>query len=179
MAYLLMLPDGTTGTNQWAKSDLGETEEALVQSDDDDTSYIYEISQSHEITFTMANPSVSEAAIDFDEDVSVRLFMFAHYYQGSGTIATLLQITGTGISLAGDAVNIAVNSSYPSYAGTIFTNKSLGTAWDYAGLENIQARIDVTGRPIRFSQVRVSYIHVRVDYTEVTADNATFFGANF
>ena len=40
MPYFIILPDGTTGTNQWAKSDAGETEEALVQSNDDDTSKI-------------------------------------------------------------------------------------------------------------------------------------------
>ena len=179
MATFLLLPDGTTGTNQWANSG-GSSHEESVQSNDDGTSYVYEISQSHEITFTMANPSISEASIDFDEDVTVRLYMHAHYNNGSGTIATLLQITGTGISLTGDAINIAIDSDYPAYISSSFTDKSLGTAWDYAGLQNIQARIDVTARPVRFSQVRVSYIYARVDYTAITAaDNSTFFGANF
>ena len=179
MSQFFMLPDGTTGTNQWANSG-GSSHEESVQSNDDDTSYVYEISQSHEITFTMAIPSVSEAGIDFDEDVTVQLFMYAHYYNGSGTIATLLQITGTGISCAGDTKNITVDSSYPVYAGSSFTTKSLGTDWDYAGLQNVQARIDVTARPVRFSQVRVTYIYARVDYTAITtADNSTFFGANF
>ena len=97
MATFLLLPDGTTGTNQWANSG-GSSHEESVQSDDDDTSYVYEISQSHEITFTMANPSVSEAAIDFDGSISVQLFMHAYYYNGSVTIATLFLITGSGIS---------------------------------------------------------------------------------
>ena len=40
MAFILLLPDGTTGTNEWANSG-GSSHEESVQSDDDDTSYVY------------------------------------------------------------------------------------------------------------------------------------------
>jgi len=183
MPNLLMLPDGTTGTNEWSKSDAGETEESLVQSDDDDTSFVYETRRGHEITFTMADPGVAEAAIDFDEDVTVRASIAAHYYNGgAGTVDMTIQITGTGITLGASTQTITVDDTYPVYHGSATTNKAIGTAWDYAGLQNCQVKLDCTGVPARFTALRVSYVYIRVDYTaavSAAADNATFFGANF
>ena len=180
MAFFFMLPDNTTGTNEWSNTG-GASYHESVQSDDDDTSFIYETREGHEITLTMANPGVVEAGIDFDEDVTVRPSVTAHYQGGSGTVDLDMQVTGTGISLTASTVNVAVDSSYPVYSGTASTFKSLGTDWDYTGLENCQVRLECTSRPDRFSALRVSYVYVRVDYTAVAAvtDNAIFFGANF
>ena len=180
MAYFLILPDGTTGTNEWTNTG-GASYHESVQSDDDDTSFVYETRSGHEITFTMADPSVAEGAIDFDEDVTVRPIMTAHYYNGgAGTVDMTIQLTGTGISLAAATKTITVDSSYPTYDGSTTTVKSFGTSWDYAGLENCQVKLDCTGVPARFTALRVSYVYIRVDYTAAeVADNATFFGANF
>ena len=181
MAFFLMLPDGTTGTNEWDNTG-GASHEASTQSDDDDTSFIYETRVGHEITLTMADPGVAEENIDFDEDVSVRPIAAAHYEGGSGTVDMDIRITGTGIVLGTATVNVAVDDSYPTYAGGVTTNKSVGTDWDYAGLENCQVKLECTSRPDRFSYLRVSYVYIRVDYTAVavaTTDNATFFGTNF
>tara|TARA_Y100000034_G_C6752695_1_gene334742 strand:+ start:139 stop:681 length:543 start_codon:yes stop_codon:yes gene_type:complete len=180
MAYFLMLPDGTTGTNEW-QTNGAATPQAAVTSDDDQTSYIYETRQGHEITLTMANPGVAEETIDFDEDISLRAFTTAHYDHGSGTVDMDIQVTGTGIMLAAATVNVAVDNSYPSYVGLTNMYKSLGSDWDYTALENSQIYLECTSRPDRFSSLRVSYAFIRVDYTAivVAADNATFFGANF
>ena len=180
MAFFLMLPDNTTGTNDWQTTGAANPQTA-TQSDDDDTSFIYETRQGHEITLTMADPSVVEAGIDFGEDVTVQPFLTAHYKGGSGTVDLDMQVTGTGITLAATTVNVAVDSSYPVYSGGATTIKSFLTDWDYAGLENCQVKLECTGRPDRFSYLRVSYVFIRVDYTAlpVAADNATFFGANF
>ena len=180
MAFFLILPDGTTGTNEWGNTG-GSSHAASTVSDDDDTSFIYETLQGHEITLTMANPSVSEAGIDFGETVTVQPYATAHYEGGSGTVDMAIQMTGTGISLAATTVNVAVDSSYPAYSGSSTVIKSFGTVWDYAGLENIQVKLDCTGRPDRFSYLRVSWVYVKVNYTAaaVAADNSIFFGANF
>ena len=181
MAFFLMLPDNTTGTNEWQTTGAADPETA-TQSDDDDTSFIYETREGHEITLTMANPSVAEAGIDFDEDVTVRPAATAHYEGGSGTVDMDIQLTGTGITLAATTVNVAVDSSYPIYNGGATTIKSFLTDWDYAGLENCQVKLECTGRPDRFSYLRVSYVYIRVDYTAAVVaveHNATFFGANF
>ena len=181
MAFFLMLPDNTTGTNEWGNFG-GASYEASAASDDDDTSFIYETRQGHEITLTMADPSVVEAGIDFGEDVTVQPFLTAHYKGGSGTVDLDMQVTGTGITLAATTVNVAVDSSYPVYSGGATTIKSFLTDWDYADLENCQVKLECTGRPDRFSYLRVSYVFIRVDYTAAVAaveHNTTFFGANF
>jgi len=192
MATLTMLPDGTTGTNEWHKSDAGETEEALVQSDDGASSYIYEQATSNqEITFTMANPSVAEAGIDFNEDVTVQAFMKADYTFVGGTDFGAphtydylkIQITGTGIVLGAQSKTLTTeDGSYPLYSGTATTFKSIGNTWDYEGLQNCQVKLENTSRPLRFHPIRVSYVYIKVTYTAAeveVANNAPFFGANF
>jgi len=178
MAQFTLLPDGTTGTNNWQCS-TGSDFVDLVDEDDDST-YIYETLQNGEITYTFANPSVSESDIDFTEDVTVSAFAHAHY-NGPGSVT--MQITTYGSGILVPTVTVGVDSStYPAYAGASGTNKSLGTAWDYAGLENLQMKLKCTGRPARFRQLRVSYIFFTVDYTEaapIEVDNAIFFGSNF
>jgi len=192
MATLTMLPDGTTGTNEWHKSDAGETEEALVQSDDGASSYIYEQATSNqEITFTMANPSVAEAGIDFNEDVTVQAFMKADYTFVGGTDFGAphtydylkIQITGTGIVLGAQSKTLTTeDGSYPLYSGTATTFKSIGNTWDYEGLQNCQVKLENTSRPLRFHPIRVSYVYIKVMYSSRSvevANNAPFFGANF
>ena len=190
MANLTLLPDGTTGTNEWTNSG-GASFEASCAADDGASSYIYEqASANNEITLTMANPSVLEAGIDFDEDVTVQAFMKADYTfvgavdaGGPHTYTYLkIQLTGTGISRAADSKTLTTeDGSYPLYSGTSTTIKTLGADWDYAGLQNIQVKLENTSRPARFHPIRVSYVYVKVTYTELvtTTDNSTFFGANF
>ena len=189
MANFTMLPDGTTGTNEWTNSG-GASFEASCAADDGATSYIYEqVSANNEITFTMANPSVAEASIDFDEDVTVQAFMKADYTFVGGTDFGAphtydylkIQITGTDISLSAQSKTLTTeDGSYPLYSGLAFGFKSVGTDWDYAGLQNCQVKLENTSRPARFHPIRVSYVYIKVTYTEAAvADNATFFGANF
>lgn len=176
MAQFTLLPDGTTGTNNWECS-TGSDFVDLVDEDDDST-YIYETAFNGQITYTFANPSVAESDIDFDEDVTVSAFAHAHY-TALGSVNMRITTTGTGILLPGPNVSVD-NSAYPAYSGTSGTVKSVGTDWDYTGLENLQMTLKCTGRPVRFSYLRVSYIFFTVDYTEAAvADNAIFFGSNF
>ena len=179
MATFYLVPDNTTGTNEWTCS-TGSDFVDLVDEDDDST-YIWETRQNGEINYTFADPSVGEVYIDFDEDVTVSAFAHAHYTSLSGTVNMAILTNGTDISVA--ASTVAVDSStYPAYAGASVTQKSLGVDWDYAGLQNLQMKITCTSRPARFNYLRVSYIFFRVDYTAeevAVADNATFFGANF
>ena len=189
MATFIMLPDGTTGTNEWTNSG-GASFEASCAADDGATSYIYEqASANNEITFTMSNPSVAEAAIDFDEDVIVTPYMKADYTFVGGTDLggphvydfLNIQVTGTDINIAATSKRLGTeDGSYPTYSGTSTIIKSFGTVWDYAGLENCQVKLENTSRPLRFHSIRVSYVYIQVTYTKLTAaDNATFFGANF
>ena len=180
MATFYLLPDAVTGTNNWSCS-TGSDFVDLVDEDDDST-YIWETIQNGEINYTFADPPVTEASMDFDEDVTVSAFAHAHYTNTSGTVNMTISTNGTDISLAASTVAVD-DSAYPAYSGASGTDKAIGTAWDYAGLQNLQMKLKLTSRPARFKYLRVSYIYFRVDYTEVgitaTVDNATFFGANF
>ena len=178
MPVFNLLPNDTTGTNNWTCS-TGSDFVDLVDEDDDST-YIHEISINGEINYTFASPLVPEASIDFNEDVTVIAYVHAHYTNTSGTVNLQILTNGTGIGLPG--VTVAVDdSTYPVYAGQSGTIKSPGTDWDYGGLENLQMKLKCTGRPARFHYLRVSYIFFRVNYTAaaIAADNATFFGTNF
>ena len=189
MASFIMLPDGTTGTNEWLTTGAADPETA-TQSDDGATSYIYEqASANQEITFTMADPSVAEAGIDFDETVTVTPIMKADYTFVGGTdlgaphtyTYLKIQLTGTDIMIGASSKTLTTeDGSYPSYSGLSSTQKAVFTDWDYAGLQNCQVKLENTTRPRRFHSIRVTYVCIKVDYTEVvTADNATFFGTNF
>tara|TARA_R100000008_G_scaffold15710_1_gene7675 strand:- start:1783 stop:2322 length:540 start_codon:yes stop_codon:yes gene_type:complete len=179
MANFILLPDGTTGTNNWSCS-TGSDFVDLVDEDDDST-YVWETLQNGEITYTLANPSVAESGIDFGEDVTVTPRVHAHY-TGTGSVNMTIQLTGTGILRVASTVAVD-NSAYPAYSGSATTLKSPGTAWDYTGLENVQIKIKCTGRPARFKYLRVAYMYLDVDYTEAavvaTTDNSVFFGTNF
>jgi len=179
MATFILLPDGTTGTNNWSCS-TGSDFVDLVDEDDDST-YIWETLQGGEITYTLANPSVAESSIDFNEDVTVTPKVHAHYTNTSGSVNLQIDVTGSGIGLPA-ATRAIDDAAYPTYSGTSTTIKSMGTNWDYAGLENAQINLKLTSRPARFKYLRVAYVYLRVDYTEVvvaTTDNSVFFGTNF
>ena len=189
MAYFIMTPDGTTGTNEWTNYG-GASFEASCAADDGATSYIYEqASANNEITLTMSNPSVAEAAIDFDETVTVQPYMNADYTFVGGVDAGAphtytylnIQILGTDISLGASSKTLTTeDGSYPPYGGLVSTIPAPGASWNYAKLRGCQVKLENTTRPLRFHPIRVSYIFIRVDYTEaVSGDNATFFGANF
>ena len=186
-----MLPEDTTGTNEWHNFGGADFQDS-VQANDGATSYVYEqASANQEITFTMANPSVAEEDIDFDETVTVTPYMHADYTFVGGTDLGAphtysylkIQITGTGILIAASSKTLTTeDGSYPSYSGLASTEKAILTDWDYEGLQNCQVKLENTTRPRRFHPIRVTYVYIIVDYTEATVaavDNAPFFGTNF
>ena len=65
MATFIILPTGTDGgTNEWIASGGGGACAATdVDNDNGNTQYCREETNSHEVTFTMAAPSVAEANI--------------------------------------------------------------------------------------------------------------------
>ena len=64
-----LVPDGTSGINQWSYS--GGSSFADSVDDSSTSEYIYETLMNHYVYLTITNPSVAEADIDFDEDVTV------------------------------------------------------------------------------------------------------------
>ena len=178
MATFTLLPTHTTGTNQWSAST--GTDFVDIVDEDDDSTYISETRSSQQINYTMTNPSVVEATIDFDEDVTVTPKIMAHH-TGAGTVNLELDVLGVGIGYGANEVSVSNDSSFPTYSFTSTTEKTSGADWDYAGLQACNIRLTCKTNLLRPQTVRVSYIWLRVDYTaaHVAADNATFFGANF
>jgi len=177
MATFIMIPETQSGTNQWLAST--GTDFVDIVDEDDDSTYIHETRSSHEINYVMTNPSVSEASIDFNEDVTVTPKIMAHH-TGAGTIDLELDIAGIGIGYTANQVSVSNDSSFPTYSFTGTTEKTSGTDWDYAGLQNCSVKLICRTNLARFQSVRVSYIFLNVDYTvAAVAANATFFGANF
>ena len=180
MATFIMIPQTQSGTNQWSAST--GTDFVDIVDEDDDSTYIYETRSGQRISYTMTNPSVIEADIDFNEDVTVTPKVMAHH-TGTGTANLEFDITGVGIGYTANQVSVSNDSSFPTYSFTSTTEKTSGTDWDYAGLIACNARLTCATNLARFRQLQVSYIWIRVDYTAPTVTtithNAPFFGTNF
>tara|TARA_R100001594_G_scaffold147416_1_gene200361 strand:- start:17 stop:550 length:534 start_codon:yes stop_codon:yes gene_type:complete len=177
MATFNLLPETQSGTNEWSIS--AGTNYVNVINEDDDSTYIYETRRQQEINYTTVNPAIAEAGMDFTENVTVTPYVHAHH-TGTGTVNLDIQLLGVGISLSATTKAISNDSSFPAYAGTATTNKSIGTSWDYSGLQAINLKLECQTNLARFQSLRVSYAYIKVDYTAVVAtSNSVFFGANF
>ena len=167
MAEVILLPIGTTGTNEWKSKTHGIAAASNVNNDDDDTDYIYETTNGHEITFTMANPSVAESAIDSITSVKIILKSAYTHSVGNSTRFLVYQ-TGTGISNGFDTHNVGGGGAYGTYSGAAVTTSDGSSAWTYADLENLQVKIDKILNTFPRTEVRVSYLYAEVTYVEVT-----------
>jgi len=177
MATFIMLPDGVTGTNDWQNYGGGTADHVLVGTDAYASSYIYETALNKEVTFTMASPSVADAAIDTINHVTVKLK--AHYTE-TGQTKTLDVKQGSGIYTHLADTHTVTDATYPLYTGDSEQYFHHAVAWTYVALVGLFVNLKLTQGATRHHYLRVSYIYAEVDYDPVvSADNATFFGANF
>ena len=175
MATMILLPDGSSGhTYHWAANT--GTHENCLDDDNGDTSYVACSSDSRSLTVTYANPSVAEediASID-----SVRFLSSGrstHRTTDSEVDILIVNPLGNPSEIVSYDNHF---SSYETINGTARTTSDGSAAWTYSDLENLSMRCTKNGS----IQVRLSYLALEVTYTAVTvvtADNATFFGANF
>ena len=172
---MILLPDGSSGhTFHWAVN-TGTHEDALG-SDDDDTSYVACSAANRYLTVTYANPSVAEediASID-----SVRFLSSGRStHRTTDSEVNILFVNPLGNPLETVSYD-AHRTDYETINGTArpYSNPLSSAAWTYSNLENLSLRCTKNGS----IEVRLSYLALEVTYTEaVSADNATFFGANF
>ena len=177
MATFIMLPDGVTGTNDWQNYGGGTADHTLVDDDTAINSYIYETALNKEVTFTMTDPSVAEEDIDTINHVTVKLK--AHYTE-TGQSKTLDVKQGSGIYTHPADTHTVTASIYPTYTGDSEQYHHHTADWTYSALEGLFVNLKLTQGAARHHYLRVSYIYAEVDYDPVvSADNATFFGANF
>ena len=179
MPHIELVPTGTVGTPQWSYS--GGSSFVDSVDEDDDSTYIFEVTMNHFVSLDITDPTVSESEIDFDEDVIVRPTILAHH-TGTGNANVEVQIIGqpgSSISLPADTIAVANDSSFPTYTGTAQPVYTAGSDWTYAELEYKRLKLTLNSR---FQSVRVSYAYLRLSYTEVVTGvthNAILFGTNF
>ena len=182
MATFILLPDGVTGTNNWQNFGGATADHTMVDDDTSVNSYVYETRVNGEVTFTMANPSVAEEDIDTINHITIKLK--AHYTETGEDPAetrTLEVSMKSGLYTSNTDTHTVTEASYPLYTGASEPYHHHSVAWTYSAVENLLVGLKLTQGATRFHYLRVSYIYAEVDYDPavVSADNATFFGANF
>ena len=173
MPTITLLPDGTANNTGWV-ANTGTVHDAL-DDDNGDTSYVTSSTNSHRIILDFANPTVAEADIDFSAGISIRFTTSGRCpARGAGGSDVDIKFqTPTGFD---ETINYHNNAFYETENGTARTTKPDSSAWSYSDLEDLQIRCTKNGT----AEARLSYVVFEVTYTAaVSADNATFFGANF
>ena len=180
MATFIMLPDGDV-LQQWDSSGGGTSSYTDVDNDNGDTEYAFSNTTNERMIVDLELPSVASGDVDTVNSVTIKASAKKNLI---GTSYMYFQQTGTAgdsssISNGTDTITVPTGGSYATYSGTAETTSDGSDAWVYGDLAGLQIRVDKF-RNDRFGELRVSYLYAEVDYTPaVSADNATFFGANF
>ena len=174
MATMILLPNATGVTHSdWVAVGEPSRHECL---DDDNaaTSYVKCSADTRIMIIEYANPSVAEA--DIASIDSVRFLSSGKSVHRSDPSVVSISFEAPTAGFAEVASYDAHRSSYTSINGTARTATPMGGAWTYSNLENFEMQCTKDGTV----EVYLSYLALEVTYTEaVSADNATFFGANF
>ena len=180
MPYIILLPsaDGTISSDWVIGGSPAEAEHYLSLDDDNgDTSFVSCDDGAETMIIEFANPSVAEADIDFNETVSVRFLSSGRSTDRRNASSVVIGYHVPSTSAFNETCSYDAHaSSYESISGTIRTTSDGSTDWTYSDLEDLEMICTKFGT----QNIQLSYLALRVDYTEAAAaDNATFFGANF
>ena len=176
---MILLPDGSSSvSSDWITIPLSSPatppEEAL-DSDDGATSYVKCNDAGETMIIEYANPSVAEGDIASIDSVRFLSSGKAVHRTDPSLVRIGYQVpSGNGIE---QVSYDAHRTNFESIAGTArpYSDGS-SAAWTYANLEALELLVI----KILTIEVYLSYLALEVTYTEaVSADNATFFGANF
>ena len=174
---LTLLPDGDgISSSNWVA--VGETNRHQCLDDNNgDTSYVKCSTDTDTMIITYADPSVAEA--DIDTITSVR-------FLSSGRSNDRRNAALVDIGFQTPSGNVSTSCSYNAHVSShetingatkIYSDGLLGgTDWTYSDLENLEMICTKDGTQTVF----LGYLALKVIYEPaVSADNATFFGANF
>ena len=175
MATMILLPVGSSSVSGWGAAPFPNTIPSALDDDNGDTSYARSNTNNASMTIEYANPSVAEA--DIDTITSVRFLSSGRSTDRSYGSRVLIDFAVPSGN-ASEAVRYDPHvSSHETINGTARSHAN-GTSggWTYANLE----ALELTCTKQQVIQVYLSYLALEVTYTDaVSADNATFFGANF
>ena len=175
MPSMILLPDATSGfTTHWVDYPATTHHDAL-DDDNGDTSYIRTTSNGRYITLGYANPSVAEANIESIHSVQFLSSGKAIHRTDPSLVRIEYEVQSGNPN---EQVSYdAHRTNYETINGTArpYSDGS-SAAWTYANLESLIMNCTKDGTV----EVYLSYLALEVTYTAaVSADNATFFGANF
>ena len=177
MPFMILLPDDTDGSSSsdWITAGIGTSspDTALVD-DNGDTSYVKCNDDNEFMIIDFANPSVAEADIESITSVQFLSSGRSSDRRSEALVDIAFQVpSGFEESCYYDAHD----SSNETINGTAREVKPFGGAvWEYSDLENLEMKCTKDGT----EEVYLGYLALKVIYEQaVSADNATFFGANF
>ena len=176
MPNMTLLPSGSSSVSgDWIP--VGETtaHEALA-SNDDGTSYVKCDDHDETMIIEFANPSVAEGDIDTIDTVQF-LSVGKSAHRSNPAVVTISFEAPAGVSSYAQSCSYdAHRTNWETINGTVRTTSDGSNAWTYSDLEGLEM---ICTKSLTV-EVYLSYLALKVSYTEaVTADNATFFGANF
>ena len=176
MATMILLPDDTgLSSSDWIAVGEGTRHECL-DDDNDGTSYVKCNDDGAGMIIEFANPSVEEADIDFSVAPSVRFLSSGKSVHRSDPSRVNISFLEPTAGFSEIVSYDAHRTNYETINGTSRTTYDGTHPWAYSNLEDIEM-LCTKSAPI---EVYLSYLAMEVTYTEaVSADNATFFGANF
>ena len=175
MATMILLPDATgISSAHWVA--VGETyRHQCLDDDNDNTSYVRCSVDAKSMLIGYANPSVAEAEIDTIDSVAF-VSSGKAVHRTDPSLVDIDWVTPSGNPTESCSYN-AHRTNYETINGTArpYSDGS-SAAWTYANLESLIMNCTKDGTV----EVYLSYLALEVTYTAaVSADNATFFGANF
>ena len=185
MATMILLPESDSLTSShWVVVGAGLSQrwEAL-EDDNGSTSYVKCNDDNAGMTIVFANPSVAEAGINFDETVSVRFLSSGKAVHRSNPSLVDIAFASPTSGFSESCSYNAHRTNFETINGTARTTHDGSHPWAYANLEALEMLCtkDDEGGP-SVIEVYLSYLALEVTYTPtvaISADNATFFGANF
>ena len=174
MATMILLPNADGVSADWTA--VGETGNYNCLDDDNGTtSYVKSSTNLASMIIEFANPSVAEA--DIDSIASVRFLSSGKaVHRTNPSVVDIAFEAPAGVSAYSEAASYnAHRTAFETINGTARTTSDGSTAWTYSDLEGLELEC-IKNATI---EVYLSYLALEVTYTATSADNATFFGANF
>ena len=175
MPNMILLPDGTgTSSDDWETS--SGTRHDCLDDDNGDTSFVSCDDDGETMIIQFANPSVAEGDIDTIDSVRFLSSGRSTDRRNASSVVIGYHVPSTGAFNETCSYN-AHAFTYESLPGIPrATSDGSSADWTYSDLEALEMICTKMGAQM----LRLSYLALRVDYTEAVAvDNATFFGANF
>ena len=175
MPNMTLLASGSSSvSSDWIPVGEATVHEALA-SDDDGTSYVKCNDHNETMTIEFANPSVAEGDIASIDNVNFVSVGKSSHRTTSAVVSISFEAPAGVSSYVESCSYDAHRTNWETINGTARSTSDGSNAWTYSDLEDLE----MLCTKFLTTEVHLSYLALKINYTAVAADNATFFGANF